>query len=142
MDGRNQSRGAEGRDERSDAMNYVRQVDFGAIDRSGATERVTQALLDHGSGAKSCPIICVKTPPGDGSSAGLHIHEVDQMFYILRGTMSIEIEGATYSCGPGSLVVFPAGAPHRNWNGGREATVHLAFNTPLPDASKPFARSL
>ncbi len=123
-------------------MNYVRHVDFGAFDRSGATERVTQALLDHGSGATSCTIMCIKTPPGDGSPGGLHIHDVDQMFYIVRGTMSIEIEGTTYRCGPGSLVVFPAGVPHRNWNDGGEPTVHLAFNTPLPDPRKPFARSV
>jgi mannose-6-phosphate isomerase-like protein (cupin superfamily) len=63
------------------------------------------------------------------------------MFFILRGTMSIEIEGQQYNCGPGSLIVFPAGVPHRNWNGGREPTVHLAINTPLPDPKAPFARS-
>ena len=37
---------------------------------------------------------------------------------------------------------FPAGVPHRNWNGGREPTVHLAFNTALPDPTSPFARSV
>jgi len=123
-------------------MDFVRHVDFAAIDRSGANERLTQPLLDHASGAKTCTIICITTPPGDGSPAGLHIHEVDQAFYILRGTMSIEIEGKQYDCGPGSLIVFPAGVPHRNWNGGSEPTVHLAINTPLPDPSKPFAKSV
>jgi mannose-6-phosphate isomerase-like protein (cupin superfamily) len=55
---------------------------------------------------------------------------VDQLFYILSGTMSLEIEGKRYEAGPGTLVVFPAGVPHRNWNGGNEATVHLAINSP------------
>ena len=123
-------------------MEYVRQVDFAAIDRSGADERVTQALLDHASGATTCTIFCIKTPVGGGSPAGLHVHDVDQMFYILRGTMSIEIESRQYDCPPGSLIVFPAGVPHRNWNGGSEPTVHLAFNTPLPDPHLPFARSV
>jgi mannose-6-phosphate isomerase-like protein (cupin superfamily) len=123
-------------------MEYVRTVDFAAIDRSGVDERVTQALLDRASGAKSCTINCIKTPPGGGSPAGLHVHDVDQVFYILRGTMGIEIEGRQYDCGPGSLIVFPAGVPHRNWNGGGEPTVHLAFNTPLPDPALPFARSV
>ncbi len=123
-------------------MEYVRKVDFAAIDRSGADERLTQALLDHASGAKTCTIFCIKTPAGGGSPAGLHVHDVDQMFYILRGTMSIEIEGKQYGCPPGSLVVFPAGSPHRNWNGGSEPTVHLAFNAPLPDPKVPFARSV
>jgi mannose-6-phosphate isomerase-like protein (cupin superfamily) len=123
-------------------MEYVRQVDFGAIEKSRAEERLTQPLLDHTSGAKTCTILCIKTPAGGGSPAGLHIHEVDQIFYILRGTMSIEIEGKEYECSPGSLIVFPAGVPHRNWNGGSEPTVHLAFNTPLPDPNRPFAKTV
>jgi hypothetical protein len=45
-------------------MEYVRKVDFTAIDKSGADERLTQALLDHASGAKTCTIFCIKTPPG------------------------------------------------------------------------------
>ncbi len=120
-------------------MNYVRPVDFAAIEQSGPEERLTQTLIDHTSGAKTCTIYCIKTPAGSGSPAGLHTHEVDQIFYILKGTMGIEIENKEYEVGPGTLVIFPAGVPHRNWNGGREPTVHLAFNTPMPDPNLPFA---
>ena len=123
-------------------MEYVRQVDFGAIERSGADVRITQPLLDYASGAQTCTINCIKTPAGGGSPAGMHVHDVDQIFYILRGTMRIEIEGKEYDCRPGSLIVFPAGVRHRNWNAASEPTVHLAFNTPLPDPNKPFARSV
>src|SRR2546422_6448856 len=113
------------------AMEFLRKVDF---DRLAATsERVSQTLIGPESGASSCSVNCIKTPPGDGSPAGLHKHMVDQLFYILSGTMSLEIEGKRYEAGPGSLVVFPAGTPHRNWNGGSEATVHLAINSPLPE---------
>ena len=73
---------------------------------------------------------------------GMHTHTVDQIFYILSGTMSIEIEGKQYDCTPGSLIVFPAGIRHRNWNGGNGPTIHLAFNTPLPDPNVPFAKSV
>lgn len=123
-------------------MEYVRKVDFAAIDKSGPQERLTQDLLDHDSGAKTCSIKCIKTPAGGGSPAGMHVHDVDQIFYILRGTMSIEIEGRVHECPPGSLIVFPAGVRHRNWNAGSTPTVHLAFNTPLPDPKAPFARSV
>jgi len=123
-------------------MEYVRQVDFAAIAKSGANERVTLNLFDHTSGAKTCSINCIKTPAGGGSPAGMHIHAVDQIFYILSGTMSIEIEDKKYDCPPGTLIVFPAGVRHRNWNGGSEPTVHLAFNTPLPDPNVPFAKSV
>jgi mannose-6-phosphate isomerase-like protein (cupin superfamily) len=123
-------------------MEFVRMVDFAAIEKSSADERLTQPLFDHTSGAKNCTINCIKTPVGGGSPAGMHIHAVDQVFYILRGTMSIEIEGKQYDCRPGALIIFPAGVPHRNWNGGGEPTVHLAFNTPMPDPNAPFARSV
>lgn len=120
-------------------MEYVRKVDEAALAAVGANERFTQGLLDHTSGGQHCSINWIRTPAGGGSPAGMHTHVVDQIFYILEGTMNLEIEGKEYLAGPGSLVVFPAGVPHRNWNGGSEPTVHLAFNTPAPDPSVPFA---
>jgi mannose-6-phosphate isomerase-like protein (cupin superfamily) len=119
-------------------MDYVRKVDFDTI--RDTAERFTQPLIDHTSGATTCSVNCIKTPPDGGSPAGLHTHEVDQLFYILSGTMHVEIDGEEHAAGPGSLVVFPAGVPHRNWNGGGEPTVHLAIQTPLPDPEAPFAR--
>jgi len=119
-------------------VEYLRKVDFARLAASG--ERVTQPLLDWDSGATSCSVNCIKTPPGDGSPAGMHTHVVDQLFYIMSGTMSLEIDGKAYSADPGTLVVFPAGIPHRNWNGSAEPTVHLAFNSPLPSPDEPFAR--
>jgi quercetin dioxygenase-like cupin family protein len=119
-------------------LEYLRKVDFARLAATG--ERVSQPLLDWDSGATSCSVNCIKTPPGEGSPAGMHTHVVDQLFYILSGTMSLEIEGQAYTAEPGTLVVFPAGVPHRNWNGGNEATVHLAVNSPLPAKDEPFAR--
>ena len=121
-------------------MEYVRKVDFAAIDNSGSDERVDQNLFDHTSGARNCSVTCIKTPAGSGSPGGKHTHAVDQIFYILSGTMNIEIKSQQYVCGPGSLIIFPAGVPHRNWNNGTEPTIHLAFNTPLPDPDVPFVQ--
>ena len=119
-------------------MEYVRKVDFAQM--AGGNDRVVQSLLDRDSGATSCSVKCIKTPPGEGSPAGMHTHVVDQLFYILSGTMTLEIAGESHVAGPGTLVVFPAGVPHRNWNGGNEATIHLAVNSPLPEPGQPFAR--
>ena len=123
-------------------MEYVRKVDEAAVAAAGPNERFSQWLLDHDSGGKHCSVNWIRTPAGGGSPAGMHTHVVDQIFYILAGTMSLEIEGREYQAGPGSLVVFPAGVPHRNWNGGSEPTIHLAFNAPLPDPNVPFATSV
>lgn len=119
-------------------MENIRTVDFAALRASA--DRHTQPLLDRASGATSCQIHCVKTPPRSGSPEGLHTHEVDQIFYVLEGLMSIELAGAMREAGPGSLVVFPAGVPHRNWNAGHEATVHLSISAPLPEPTVPFVK--
>src|ERR1700704_3167319 len=121
-------------------MEFVRKVDFNRL--VATSERVSQTLIGHDSGATSCSVNCIKTPHGEGSPAGMHTHMVDQLFYILSGTMSLEIAGQSHVAGPGTLVVFPAGVPHRNWNGGAEPPFHLAFNSPLPEQGKPFARSV
>ena len=120
-------------------MNYIRKVDFAAIEKSGLHERFTQPLFDYVSGAKTCRIECIKTPAGTGSPEGLHTHKVDQIFYILKGTMTVEIKSKQYDVSPGTLVVFPAGVPHRNWNRGSEPTLHLSFVVPMPDPHLPFA---
>jgi mannose-6-phosphate isomerase-like protein (cupin superfamily) len=119
-------------------LEYIRKVDFARL--AATDSRVSQPLLDFESGATSCTVNCIKTPPGEGSPAGMHTHVVDQLFYILSGTMNLEIAGESYVAKPGTLVVFPAGVPHRNWNGGEEPTIHLAFNSPMPDPNEPFAR--
>lgn len=123
-------------------MEYVRRVDEAALAATGPQERFSQWLLDHTSGSKYCSVNWIRTPAGGGSPAGMHTHVVDQIFYVLAGTMSIEVEGHEYAAGPGSLVIFPAGVPHRNWNGGAEPTIHLAFNAPMPDPNVPFAVSV
>ena len=119
-------------------MENIRTVDFAAL--RAAADRHTQRLLDRASGGTTCQITCVKTPPSSGSPEGLHTHDVDQIFYVLEGTMSIEVDGRAREAGPGSLIVFPAGVPHRNWNAGHEPTVHLSIAAPLPEAGAPFAR--
>ncbi len=48
-------------------MEYVRKVDFAAIERAGPNERCTQALIGHGTGVETCTINYIKTPAGGGS---------------------------------------------------------------------------
>lgn len=120
-------------------MDYLRKVDFEAFAKADPNERLTQWLIDQSSGANTCTVSCIKTPAGGGSPAGMHTHKVDQMFYIVSGTMSVEIDGQTSDAGPGTIVIFPTGVPHRNWNAGAEPTVHLAINSPVPDPALPFA---
>lgn len=123
-------------------FDYVRNVDINQLNATPPSERYAQMLLDAKSGARHCTIAYIRTPAGGGSPAGMHVHEVDQIFFILEGTMNLEIDGQASTAGAGSLVVFPAGVPHRNWNDGATPTIHVAFNVPMPDPSKTFAMSV
>ncbi|MSQ37411.1 MAG: cupin domain-containing protein [Chloroflexi bacterium] len=118
-------------------MRHVRRVDSALF--GDPLTRATQRLLDAATGARTVSISYIQTPAGGGSPEGLHVHLVDQIFYVLRGTMSIEVAGEVSEVGPGALVVFPAGVAHRNWNAGREPTVHLNIVSPLADPDLPFA---
>src|SRR3954465_2276259 len=107
-------------------MEYVRTIDAAALAPAPPGAPYSEWLLDHTTGGRHCSVNYIRTPAGGGSPAGLHTHVVDQIFYVLSGVMSIEIDGRQQECPPGSLIVFPAGVPHRNWNAGPAATVHLA----------------
>jgi uncharacterized cupin superfamily protein len=112
----------------SERMKYVRTVDPAKYSEAGA--RVS--LFDAETGANTCAVSWHKTPPGGGSIDGLHTHKVDQLFFVLSGTLMVEVAGETHAVRPGTLVVFPAGTPHRNWNESDDAAVYLAINAPLP----------
>ncbi len=119
---------------------YLRQVDFAAFAALGPTERKSQPLLDRESGADEVAVNYIRTPPGGGSPEGRHVHAVQQVFYVLAGTMAIEVAGERFDAGPGSVVVFPQGVAHRNWNETDRETIHLAINAPAPQLDEPFAR--
>lgn len=120
-------------------MEYLRIPDFEALESASVDERIVQPLVGLSSGATGCTVSYIRTPPGGGSPEGRHKHAEDQIFYIVTGTMSIEVAGETFDAPPGSTVLFPAGVPHRNWNAGPEPTVHLNIIAPAPNPSVPFA---
>ena len=71
---------------------YHRRVDRDALAADPAA-RISQKLLDRSSGADAAAVNFIRTPPGDGSPHGMHTHAWEQIFYVLEGTMMIEVEG-------------------------------------------------
>ncbi len=121
---------------------YLRTVDQEKFDATPANERISQRLIDEASGATSARVVYIRTPPEGGSPNGLHIHAVDQHFYVLSGIMDIEVDGETFKAPPGSFLYFPAGMPHRNWNDGDEPTIHLSINAPMLKEGEVMTTSL
>jgi quercetin dioxygenase-like cupin family protein len=118
---------------------YVRPADFGAMQATAADQRWQQKLLDRTSGGEAVGVVLIRTPAGGGSPEGLHTHPFEQVFYVLEGTMGVEVDGQKHEVQAGSVVVFPQGMPHRNWNAGDQPTVHLAINVPAPVPGVPSA---
>ncbi len=110
-------------------METLRTIDLVALD--AVADRTTIPLFTQSSSSPG--VSCIKTPPGGGSRLGLHSHDFVQIIYLIKGTMEIEIDGERAQATAGSVVVFPAGVPHRNWNEGSEATIHLSVTEPAEE---------
>lgn len=119
---------------------YVRPVDFGTLEATARRgELAMQTLFAHNTGARNCLINVFVLPPGTGSPVGWHTHVGEQIFYILSGTLTFEIDGQRLRVGQGSIQVTPPATPHRNWNEGPEDVRLISFNAPLPDPDRPIA---
>jgi quercetin dioxygenase-like cupin family protein len=117
---------------------FVRSLDLQAFDAFPIDERVVRPLLE-GTGVAGCKVSLIRTPPGGGSPEGLHRHSFDQIFVVLEGEMTVRIGAAVAVAVVGSVVTFPAGVPHENWNAGEKPTVHLSIVAPVPAAGEAFA---
>jgi mannose-6-phosphate isomerase-like protein (cupin superfamily) len=109
----------------------VRVLDHTAFDEARFSQVV---LADRSTGLKTLSLGVFRVPPG-GRGPGLHVHRFDQIYYIYRGTMDLEIGFERYSVGPHTLVTIPAGMPHRNWNSGSEPELHLNLRVPEPEGT-------
>lgn len=115
-------------------MQYVRPVDFDAFPPAAFH---SQRLADASTGLDSCICICTRVPPGTGTTSGLHVHPVDQLYYVLAGRMHARIGERTYQVDPDTLVIIPAGVPHWNWNEGRQDELHFELIIPRPSPGQP-----
>lgn len=61
----------------------------------------------------------------------LHTHDrLHDMFYVLEGSLTIELDGNRRVLGPGSFVCVPPGVAHTFSNPGAEPVRFLNLNTP------------
>ncbi|WP_111830428.1 cupin domain-containing protein [Actinomadura madurae] len=56
-----------------------------------------------------------------GARAGLHVHShTEEIWYFLKGTGIIELDGERYDVKPGTIVLTPLNSRHAAWNVGDE----------------------
>lgn len=90
-----------------------------------------QWLANRETGSPRIGINLTRIPPG-GRSPGLHIHTFDQAYFVIEGTMGVQIGLKSFEAGPNSYVVIPAGTVHRAWNAGKTPVKRLTLLLPEP----------
>lgn len=105
-------------------MEYVRHFDPGSLSRDhfdyqvlGETER--------------CAVVACQAP-GAVSGFRRHVHSSDQLYFILEGSMELELNGEEHYVEANSIVFIPAGTPHSNRYPGPGRELHLDVIAPAP----------
>ena len=87
-------------------MEYLRKVDFNLFDR----ERFSYQVLAE---TENCILVIVRQPAnGNAQGPFPHYHTGDQYYYMLEGTLDVEIDGVKYRAEKDSGLFIPAGAGH------------------------------
>ncbi len=74
-------------------------------------------------------VIEERMPPG--ASEIRHYHRIaTQFFYVLEGTLSIEVDGTEYELGPQQGISLAAGQPHQVFNRSAVAVEFLVVSNP------------
>ncbi|MCB1419377.1 MAG: cupin domain-containing protein [Notoacmeibacter sp.] len=82
-------------------------------------------------GVDSCNCLISRCPPGH-KGPRLHTHPVDQFYFVLEGETTVQIGNDVFKVGPKTMVHFPAGTPHCNWNETGEYEKHFELMVPRP----------
>jgi quercetin dioxygenase-like cupin family protein len=125
---------------RAERPGYVRKVDPAALTEPLPGLR-SQSLADPESGSGHTMIFYVEVGSGDAGPA-THIHEFDQYYLVLEGRLTVEVALEKHVVDAGSLVLLPAGVPHRQYNDGDVTEKHLAIVAPAPEPGKPIDRKV
>jgi mannose-6-phosphate isomerase-like protein (cupin superfamily) len=90
-----------------------------------------QRLLRRADSSEHVSLYVGSVEPGAGGP-GTHVHAFDQFYFVLDGTMTVEIGLERHVADPFTLVVLPAGVPHRQFNEAAETERHITLIAPEP----------
>jgi mannose-6-phosphate isomerase-like protein (cupin superfamily) len=90
-----------------------------------------QRLLRRADASDHMSLYIGSVEPGAGGP-NTHVHAFDQFYFVLEGVMTVEVGLERFAAGPHTLVVLPAGVPHRQFNEGTETERHITLLAPEP----------
>ena len=110
-------------------MEYVRHLDRSALNPDDFD---AVNLVDN----ETAWVVAVGVPPG-WVRPFPHVHESDQLYWIIEGELTVVLDGVEHVAGPSSLVYIPAGVVHKNRNDGGVRELHLDLLVPSPNRLNP-----
>ncbi len=77
--------------------------------------------------------------PGGYTDPAVHQDhkEIEQVYYIISGTMTLQLEDREYKARAGSMVYIPRGMKHGHRNDGEDKLVFLTVNVPVRSGDVP-----
>jgi mannose-6-phosphate isomerase-like protein (cupin superfamily) len=92
----------------------------------------TSWLANRESGSVHASMYLAELAPG-AAGPPMHVHSFDQFFFVVEGTLGVDVGLDHYEVGPDTLVVLPAGVPHHQGNASAKVVErHLAILVPEP----------
>lgn len=88
-------------------------------------------LVNRELGADHAAVYLAEVAAG-AATPPLHVHQFDQFYFVREGVLSIEVALDRFEAGPDTLLVLPAGVPHRQWNERGTPERHLTILAPEP----------
>ena len=74
----------------------------------GPAQRLTLQRL---TASPSRADVSICDEPAGSPPADVHVHNFDQFYYLLRGSLSVQVGETEQDVGEGTLVMLPAGVP-------------------------------
>lgn len=127
-------------EDRTDRRGLVRRLDPTTVPEVLPGMRM-EPFVDPQSGSHHTVVNYMEVAPGSGGP-GTHVHEFDQYYFVLEGRLTVEVALEKHVVEPGTLVVLPAGVPHRQYNEGDVTEKHLGVLAPAPEPGRPWDRGV
>lgn len=110
----------------------------GGVGHAGLNERV---LANRATGSENVLERLDDVPPGAGGPAS-HIHPFDQVYFVTRGTLTVQYGLGKYEATANSLVILHTGVVHSNLNLGSTVESHVTLLLPEPPKGVPLGASV
>ena len=92
-------------------------------------------LANRESGSVHASIYLAEMAPG-APGPPLHTHDFDQFYFVIEGALAVQIGFDTHVVGPNTLVILPAGVPHKQRNAS-DADIERHFTILVPEPPLP-----